>query len=70
MKLVDAEDIVNDKIRTDDFALQENSITNRLQAQNLDIQQSRHFIFTQPRDLNNKHKHAYEKYCFIQSQNK
>ena len=63
VKLVDAEDIANDKIRTHDLTLEEISITNQLQSQNLETQQSEHLIITQPRDPNNKHKPSYKKYC-------
>ena len=59
VKLVDAEDIANDKIHTHDLTLEVNSITNQLQSQNLETQQSEHVMFTQPRDPNNKHKPAY-----------
>ena len=50
VKLVDAEDIANDKIRTQDLTLEVNCITNQLQSQNLDTQQSEQLMFTQPRD--------------------
>ena len=60
VKLVDAEDIANDKIRTHDLTLEVNSITNQLQSQNLETQQSEHLMFTQSRDPNNKHKPAYK----------
>ena len=63
VKLVDGEDIANDKIRTHDFTLEVNSITNQLQSQNFETQQSEHLMFTQPRDPNNKHKPAYKKHC-------
>ena len=63
VKLVDAEDIANDKIRTHDLTLEVNSITNQLQSQNLETQQSEHLMFTQPRDHNNKQKPTYKKYC-------
>ena len=63
VKLVNAEDIVYDKIRTHDLTLEVNSITNRLQSQNLDTQQSEQYLFTQPRDPNHKHKPACKKYC-------
>ena len=36
VKLVDAEDIAIEKIRTHDLTLEVNSITNQLQSQNLD----------------------------------
>ena len=58
VKLVDAEDITNDKVRTHDLTLEVNSITNQLQSQNLETQQFVHLMFTQPRDPNNKHKPA------------
>ena len=63
VKLVDAEDIAKDKIRTHDLTLEVNSITNQLQSQNFETQQSEHLMFTQSRDPNNKHKPAYKKYC-------
>ena len=51
VKLVDAEDIANDKIRTHDLALEVNSITNQLYSQNFKTQQSEHLMITQSRDL-------------------
>ena len=63
VKLVDAEDIANDKIRTHDLTLEVNNITKQLQTQSLHSQQSDQVMFTQPRDPNNKTKPAYEKYC-------
>ena len=39
-----------DKIRSHDLTLEVNSITNQLQSQNLETQQSEHLMFTQPRD--------------------
>ena len=67
VKLVDAEDIANDKIRTHDLTLEVNSITSQLQSQNLEAQQSECLVFTQSRDPNNKHKPAYKKILFILS---
>ena len=58
VKLVDAEDIANDRIRTHDLTLEVNSDTNQLQSQYLDAQQPEQFMFTQPRDSNHKHKPA------------
>ena len=58
VKLGDAEDIANDKIRTHDLTLVVNSNTNQLQTQNLETHQYEHLIFAQPRDPNNKHKPA------------
>ena len=63
VKLVDAEDIANDKIRTHDLTLEVNNITKQLQTQSLHSQQSDQVRFTQPRDPNNKTKPAYKKYC-------
>ena len=63
VKLVDAEDIANDKIRTHDLALELNNITNQLQTQTLDSSQQEQLLFTQSRDSNNKNKPAYKKYC-------
>ena len=63
VKLVDAEDIANDKIRTYDLTLEVNSITNQLQSQNVETQQSEHIKFTQSRHPNSKHKPAFKKFC-------
>ena len=63
VKLVDAEDIANDKIRIHDLTLEINSITNQLQSQIFETKQSEYLLFTQTRDPNNKHKPAYKKYC-------
>ena len=62
VKLVDAEDMANDKIRTHDLTPEVNNITKQLQTQSLHSQQSDQVMFTQPRDPNNK-KPAYKKYC-------
>ena len=63
VKLVDAEDIANDMIRTHDLTLEVNNVTKQLQTQSLHSQQSDQVMFTQPRDPNNKTKPAYKKYC-------
>ena len=63
VKLVDAEDLANDNFRTHELTLEKNFLTNQLQSQNLDTQQSEHLMFTQSRDRNNEHKPAYKKYC-------
>ena len=63
VKLVHAEDIANDKIRTHDLTLEVISIANQLQSQNLDMQQSEKLCFTQTRDPNTKQKPAYKTYC-------
>ena len=56
VKLVDAEDIANDKIRTQDLALDVNNIIKQLQTQILDTSNPEQLMFTQPRDPNNKDK--------------
>ena len=63
VELVDAEDIANDKIRTHDLALEVNNITKQLQTQTLEPSSQKQLMFTQPKDPNNKNKHAYKKYC-------
>ena len=63
VKLVDAEDIANDEIRTHDLTYEVNNITKQLQTQTLDSSQQEQLMFTQPRDPNNKIKPAYKKYC-------
>ena len=63
VKLVDAEDIANDKIRTHHLALEINNITKQLNTQTLDPSPQEQLMFTQPKDPNNKNKPAYKKYC-------
>ena len=63
VKLVDAEDIVNDEIRTHDLTLDVNNITKQLQTQTLDTSHQEQLMFTQLRNPNNKNKPAYKKYC-------
>ena len=63
VKLVDAEDIANDKIRTHDLALEINNITKQLNTQTLDPSSQEQLMCTQPKDPNNKNKPAYKKYC-------
>ena len=63
VKLVDAEDMANDKIRTHDLAFGVINITNQLQTQTFDFSQQEKLLFTQPRDPNNKNIPAYKKYC-------
>ena len=64
VKLVDAEDIANDKIRTQHRALEINNITKQLNTQTLEPQSQEQLMFTQSKDPNNKNKPAYKKYCF------
>ena len=63
VKLVDAEDIANDKIRTHDLALEINNITKQFNTQTLDPSSQEQLTYTQPKDPNNKNKPAYKKYC-------
>ena len=63
VKLVDAEDIANDKIRTHDLALEINNITKQLNTQTLDHSSQEQLMYTQPKDPNNKNEPAYKKYC-------
>ena len=63
IKLVDAEDIANDKIRTHDLALEVNNITKQLHTQTLEPSSHEQLTFTQPKDPNNKNTPAYKKYC-------
>ena len=63
VKLVDAEDIANDKIRTHDLALEIINITKQLNTQTLDHSSQEQLMYTQPKDPNNKHKPAYKKCC-------
>ena len=60
VKLVDAEDIANDKIRTHDLALEINNSSKQLNTQTLDPSSQEQFMFTQPKDPNNKNKPAYK----------
>ena len=48
VKLVFAEDLANDKIRTHDLAVEVNNITQQLQTQTLDSSQQVELLFTQP----------------------
>ena len=63
VKLVDAEDIANDKIRTHDLALEINNFTKQLNTQTLEPSSQEQLMFTQPKVPNNKNKPAYKKYC-------
>ena len=63
VKLVDAEDIADDKIRTHDLALEVNSITIQIYTQTLEPSSKEQLLFTQPKDPNNKNKPAHRKNC-------
>ena len=60
VKLFDAGDIANDKIRTHDLALEVNIITKHLHKQTLESSSQEQLMFTQPKDPNNKNKPAYK----------
>ena len=62
VKLVDAEDIANDEVRTYDIALEVKNITKQLQTQTLENSPQEQLMFTKPRNPNNKNKPA-KKYC-------
>ena len=65
VKLVDAEDIANDKIRTHDLALEINNITKQLNTQTIDHPSQEQLMYTQPKDPNNKNKPAYKNIAHI-----
>ena len=54
VKLVDADDIANDKNRTHDIALEVSNITKQLQTQTFDSSQQEQHMFTQPGEPNDK----------------
>ena len=60
VKLVDAEHIANDKIRTYDLAHEINNITEQLNTQTLEPSSQEQLMFTQSKDPNNKNKPAYK----------
>ena len=60
VKLVDAEDIANDKIRTHDLALEINKITKQLNTQTLQPSSQEPLMCTQTKDPNNRNKPAYK----------
>ena len=63
VKLVDAKNIANGKIRTHDHTPDVNNITKQLQTQTLDSSQQEQLMFTQPRDQDNKNKPAYKNFA-------
>ena len=63
VKLVDAQDIANDKIRTHDLELEVNGITKQLRTQFPDSSNQEKHMFTKPRDPNNRNKPAYKIFC-------
>ena len=69
VKLVDAEDIANDKIRTHDLALEVNNITKQLHIQTFEPSSQEQLMFTQPKTQITKI-NLHIKILFILSQNK
>ena len=61
VKLVDAEDIANDKIRTHDLPLEVNNITKLLHTQTLESSSQEQLMSFQPTDPNNKKKTCIKK---------
>ena len=59
---VDSEDIANEKIRTNDLALEINKVLFEDDNNNKESEHD-HIMVTQSGDPNNKHKPAYKKYC-------
>ena len=60
VKIVDAEGIANDKIRTHDLALEINNITKQLNTHTLGPSSQEQLLFTQSKDPNNRNKPAYK----------
>ena len=60
VKLVDAEDIANHRVRTHDLTLELNNITNQSQSQTMEQQPEQH-MFTQPNDPNNNKQNLHTK---------
>ena len=60
VKLVDAEDFANDKIRTHDLTLEINNSTKQLNTQTLEPSSPEQLMFTQSKNPNNKNKTAYK----------
>ena len=64
VKLVDAKDITNEKIRTLNLPLEGNSLTLKLSSTNLNSQdKTLESMFTQINDPNDKSKQQLRKYC-------
>ena len=59
---VDSEDIANEKIRTNDLALETNKIPIENDNNDKELEPD-HVMVTQPGDPNNKSKPAYKQYC-------
>ena len=60
---VDSEDIANEKIRTNDLALEINKVSLEDKTHNKVLEHEEHIMVNQSGDPNNKSKSAYKKYC-------
>ena len=60
---VDSEDIANEKIRTNDLALEINKVSLEVDTNKKEIEHEDQIMVTQTGDPNNKSKPAYRKYC-------
>ena len=60
---VDSEDIANEKIRTNDLALEINKVSLEDDTNKREFEHEDHIMVTQSGDPNNKSKPAYKKYC-------
>ena len=60
---VDSEDIANEKIRTNDLALETNKVSLEDVSNTKVLEHKEHIMVTQSGDPNNKSKPAYKKYC-------
>ena len=60
---VDSEDIANEKIRTNDLALEINKVSLEDDPNKREFEHENHIMVTQSGDPNNKSKPAYKKYC-------
>ena len=63
---VDSEDMANEKIRTNDLALEINKVSIEDDTNNKESEYA-HIMVTQSGDPNNKSKLAHKKYCFFLS---
>ena len=60
---VDSEDTANEKIRTNDLALEINKVSLEDDTNKTEFEHENHIMVTQSGDPNNKSKPAYKKYC-------
>ena len=67
---VDSEDIANEKIKTNDLALEINKVSLEDDTNKTEFAHEDHIMVTQSGDPNNKSKPAYKKYCSYYHKNK